>query len=234
MEISRFIENVSACTEQIELDNLLIDEMSRAGVSAFAVQPLPIGVQTELSSCSALISTFPNEAVRLFRLGSRGEDPFFVSTLTMGRPVHYSRLRKNGYLSDIQHELYRSYESEGILDGCAMMIMAKIGVYAYCSVGFSTVRDEIPHFVLRQFNIIFSEYFSRVEEISDSISGELSDREHQILTGISRGFSNAEMAAEYFISTSTIDTYVRRIFEKLGVNNRTEAVLRYFGFTNEK
>lgn len=50
---------------------------------------------------------------------------------------------------------------------------------------------------------------------------QLSDREFQILTLISHGLSNAEIAENLFISNRTVAKHIEHIFEKIGINNRT-------------
>jgi len=55
----------------------------------------------------------------------------------------------------------------------------------------------------------------------------LSERELDVLTGIGKGFSYAEVAEMLKISTNTIRTHVRKIYEKLSVNSRTEALYEY-------
>jgi DNA-binding NarL/FixJ family response regulator len=55
--------------------------------------------------------------------------------------------------------------------------------------------------------------------------GPLSAREIEVLTLIAAGKSNKEIAAQLFISEGTVKTHVLRIHEKLGVNDRTEAVV---------
>lgn len=52
----------------------------------------------------------------------------------------------------------------------------------------------------------------------------LSAREIEILNAISRGFSYAESAAILGISVSTVHTHLKRIYGKLAVHSKTEAV----------
>jgi DNA-binding CsgD family transcriptional regulator len=54
----------------------------------------------------------------------------------------------------------------------------------------------------------------------------LSDREREIMLWVMRGKSNAVIADILGISTSTVDTYMRRIFKKLKVADRTSAAMR--------
>jgi len=51
----------------------------------------------------------------------------------------------------------------------------------------------------------------------------LSNRELQVLRILGRGKSNKVIARELFLSENTIETHLRRIYEKLGTHNRTEA-----------
>ena len=55
---------------------------------------------------------------------------------------------------------------------------------------------------------------------------ELTDSEIRVLRYLPSNLSAPEIAAEIFLSTSTIKTHMRHIYEKLGVHKRTEAVDR--------
>lgn len=55
---------------------------------------------------------------------------------------------------------------------------------------------------------------------------DLSARELEILNWIARGKSNSVIAEIVGISSNTVDTYLRRIFEKLGVTDRTSAAIK--------
>ncbi|MGW6500407.1 response regulator [Nonomuraea angiospora] len=56
----------------------------------------------------------------------------------------------------------------------------------------------------------------------------LSEREVQVVRLVARGHSNQQIADELFLSVETVRTYLRRMFAKLGVNDRTHlAVLAH-------
>jgi DNA-binding NarL/FixJ family response regulator len=57
-----------------------------------------------------------------------------------------------------------------------------------------------------------------------SLSG-LTPREREILTLVGTGLSNPQIAAELFISENTVKTHVARVFDKLGVHERVQAVI---------
>ncbi len=54
---------------------------------------------------------------------------------------------------------------------------------------------------------------------------DLSARELEVLAAISKGFSNREIGEALHISEQTVKTHVKKIFDKLGVDDRTEAVM---------
>jgi len=52
----------------------------------------------------------------------------------------------------------------------------------------------------------------------------LTERELQVLTGMSRGRSNAEIGRELYLSEDTVKTHARRLFRKMGAADRAHAV----------
>jgi len=57
---------------------------------------------------------------------------------------------------------------------------------------------------------------------------ELSEREGEILQQLAKGLRYKEIAGQLFISTDTVRSHVRRIYEKLQVHSRTEALNKVF------
>jgi DNA-binding NarL/FixJ family response regulator len=52
----------------------------------------------------------------------------------------------------------------------------------------------------------------------------LTERELQVLTGMARGRSNAEIGRELYLSEDTVKTHARRLFRKVGAADRAQAV----------
>ena len=53
----------------------------------------------------------------------------------------------------------------------------------------------------------------------------ITGRERQVLQLLADGLSNKEIAAQLALSPNTVKTHVARLFEKLRVSRRTEAIL---------
>lgn len=53
---------------------------------------------------------------------------------------------------------------------------------------------------------------------------QLSTREGEVLELICRGMSNLEIADALFVSVNSVKTYVRQIYQKIGVTRRAQAV----------
>jgi DNA-binding NarL/FixJ family response regulator len=74
--------------------------------------------------------------------------------------------------------------------------------------------------------VVASKLLDRFSELSRGTpSGEgLSERELEILQLMAKGAANKEISAQLSIAQSTVKTHIANIFQKLGVNDRTEAV----------
>jgi DNA-binding NarL/FixJ family response regulator len=69
--------------------------------------------------------------------------------------------------------------------------------------------------------------FTRQAAIPPPVESNLSEREQQVLDCLAQGFLYKEIAERLGISYETVHTYIRRIYEKLQVRTRTEAVAKF-------
>lgn len=91
-------------------------------------------------------------------------------------------------------------------------------------------------FSMPAFNGSSKEWPKEVEEravTGDEASGfglcgyrDLSSREEEVLRHVSEGYTDKEIASRIFVSVNTVKTHLRRIYEKLQVKNRAEAVMK--------
>lgn len=69
--------------------------------------------------------------------------------------------------------------------------------------------------------------FSQMHQPSDK-DYNLSEREKEVLQWLVKGYSYKMIAAEMFIAMDTVRSHIKKIYEKLHVNSKSEAVAKAF------
>jgi DNA-binding NarL/FixJ family response regulator len=72
---------------------------------------------------------------------------------------------------------------------------------------------------------VVESFHRKAKTIDKSLN--LSAREEEILVLLSKGYSNKAIADQLKLSVETIYSYLKRVYEKMHVHSRTEAVIRY-------
>lgn len=62
--------------------------------------------------------------------------------------------------------------------------------------------------------------------LPDAGLATLTDREREVAVAVGQGLSNAEIAADLYLSVPTVKAHVSRLFDKLGASNRVQIALR--------
>lgn len=88
--------------------------------------------------------------------------------------------------------------------------------------GGAPMSAEIARRVVQSFN-------QKPVRQNPEIQQKLTPREQEILDLLSQGFLYKEIGAQLNISTETVRRHVHNIYDKLHVNNRTEALIKYAG-----
>lgn len=86
--------------------------------------------------------------------------------------------------------------------------------------GGSPMNPEIARKVIDAFS-------SQPEPKQKSLSLPLTEREFEIVDHLSQGLMYKEIASELGITTGTVKQHIHKIYDKLQVNNRTEAINLY-------
>ena len=124
---------------------------------------------------------------------------------------------------EYQHFI-RVYPTE-VYGGIIALIFTAVGVWA----GLRLTRPkevpvevivvkEVPVEVRVSDSGPFSVNESRLRELG------ITPREHEILGLIAEGLSNREIGERLFVSENTVKTHSSRLFEKMSVNRRVQAV----------
>ena len=89
------------------------------------------------------------------------------------------------------------------------------------NTGGAPMSSSIASQVLKMFSEIHN--FGRKQE-----NYNLSDRENQVLQHLVNGHSYKMIASEMYISIDTVRSHIKKIYEKLHVNSKSEAVAKAF------
>ena len=68
--------------------------------------------------------------------------------------------------------------------------------------------------------------FRETDPVADP-SAKLTEREAEVLSYLTKGYANKEIADRMAITVPTVRTHLRNIYEKLHVRSRTEAAVKY-------
>jgi len=90
--------------------------------------------------------------------------------------------------------------------------------------GGSPLSPIVARKVLRAFQYWTDEGETSVDRASAPLLSELTGREREILEKLIQGFSYRDIGFELGISVNTVNSHLRKIYEKLRVNSRAEAV----------
>jgi DNA-binding CsgD family transcriptional regulator len=111
----------------------------------------------------------------------------------------------------------RAYPGE-IYGGLVALIFTAVGVY----LGLKWTRRQGQVVVVKEVRVRDSGPFVlNVEKLKEL---GITQREHEILGLIAQGLSNREIGEKLFVSENTVKTHSYRLFEKMSVNRRVQAV----------
>ncbi|HYN20702.1 MAG TPA: LuxR C-terminal-related transcriptional regulator [Thermoanaerobaculia bacterium] len=116
---------------------------------------------------------------------------------------------------EYQH-FVRAYPTE-IYGGLVAVIFSAVGIYL--GLRWARAKEVV---VVREVRVPEGGPFvldaGKLKELG------ITQREHEILGLIAEGLSNREIGERLFVSENTVKTHSSRIFDKLGVNRRVQAV----------
>ena len=112
--------------------------------------------------------------------------------------------------------LVRAYPGE-IYGGLVAVIFSAVGIYF--GLQWARAREVV---VVKEVRVREGEPFvldaGKLKELG------ITPREHEILGLIAEGLSNREIGERLFVSENTVKTHSSRLFDKLEVNRRVQAV----------
>ena len=144
-------------------------------------------------------------------------------------PFWWSEVEKMTHLDAAERAYLKAVRAQNFGPGLAIPVFGPNGRHGYYAAGIGHQRPLLDEHEIAELHAACQLAHLR---FCDLIIGSLpehvnlSDRERQILSFVVRGHSNQMIAAKLNISANTVDTYVRRCFDKLDVHDRVTAGLR--------
>ncbi|MBM2576858.1 LuxR family transcriptional regulator [Jannaschia sp. Os4] len=160
-------------------------------------------------------------------------DPITALAAKRSQPFFWSDVDMLTTLTGTEAAFLCELETAELGDGLAMQVYGPNMRSAYVGLGFGPgLRPDLAPagvFELKAAVQIAHLRFCEITEHRTALERDLSPREEEILGWIARGKSNGVIASILGLSRHTVDTLVRRLFDKLGVADRTTAVIRGLG-----
>ena len=156
-------------------------------------------------------------------------DPLPRVAAVISRPFKLSEIDELVELSTDECEYLAELRRFGLGNGVAVPVFGPNLRNALVALGFDHAAPDLDHSDIIELqcaaqiaHLIFCDLRS-----NQVVNGSrLSPRELEILRWIARGKSNSVIADILGISRHTVDTIMRRMFEKLDVHDRTTAAIR--------
>lgn len=154
------------------------------------------------------------------------------AVIARGEPMLWSAIWECTETTPEEREFYAMMVEAGLQDGVALPLYgpnlrnACVGLgHMSGKVDLSRSSIALLHFAAQAAHLRICAMFT--DELS--VDRQLSSREKEILDWVARGKSNSVIAEILEISPGTVDTYMRRIYEKLDVSDRTSAAVKGVG-----
>lgn len=170
----------------------------------------------------------PGFAAEYEKVATQLEDPFPIFARQSAFPVIWADVRKN-ITHTKEHKAYiKALQALLASDGISISVSGPNNRDGYFALGISNKPIDISERNLGRLQLICQaahNCFCALTSENNQNPARLSKRETQTLFWIAKGKSNAVIAEILGISRHTVDTICKRLFRKLGVNDRISAAV---------
>jgi DNA-binding CsgD family transcriptional regulator len=225
--VDEFIRDTLLIKDTGALKKYFVDFAARLGFDLISYHHLTEGFRRVPLEKGFRISRFPEAYIEHYIASRTFEyDPLMEEARRRGLPFKWYEVESRPDLTPKQKDFFAEGRKYGLIDGLVAPVYGRPGDIAYFSLGSSTQVIDLTPAQMLEMQAICQQMHLRYTELSDHAkTPKLSRREVQVLELIAQGKSNTLIGKALGVSPNTIDTLVRRCFEKLGVSSRVEAAL---------
>ncbi|WP_411816613.1 helix-turn-helix transcriptional regulator [Hyphococcus sp. DH-69] len=231
-DIDTFIQDTLYITERTALRRYFIDFMKKYGFDMISYHYVADNFRKIPIETAFPINTLPSWWNETYIESDYFEiDPVAEEARKNPLPFYIPDIAKRSDLTPAQKAFLDDLDTAGIHNSIAVPVYARLGEIAHFCLGKHGAKEvKLSLAELLEIQAICQHMHIRFNEISKKRPApKLSVREVQVLELIARGKSNTAISKDLGVSPNTIDTLVRRCFEKLGVTSRVEAALAGVG-----
>ena len=232
--LEEYIEHTQACTSVDALFRYFDIFVGSYGVDVSSYHIVAENLRAIPIEVGLVRENFPKDWVRQYIEEHYAQiDPVIEQARREARPFHWFDVSKRLSLSAKQKHFLEELREAGLTDGLDVPVFGPKGTMAYFGLGVCGGQLDISEADELELQFACLQTHNRYLELSNAHNEapmkRLSPRESEVLKLVATGLSNNFIADRMNISENTVDTMIRRIFAKLGVNNRISAVLRGIG-----
>ena len=234
LTLEDYINGTQACETERDLFRLFDEFVSAFGITISSYNIIAEHLQAVPAENTLVRETFPRDWVMHYIRKRYWEiDPISDQARRESRPFCPAALIEMRALSARQKQFIFDLEAAGLSRGIAVPVFGPLGTTAYFGLarvheplGLSRAQElQLQYACLQTHN----RYFDLANIDQTTSRKPLSPREQEVLSLVASGLSNASISGRMNITENTVDTLLRRVFVKLGVNNRISAVLTGLG-----
>lgn len=229
-DIGQMLDDISQKNEVIDVLRLIRKICEDLGADRTSYHLTPkLHSQTD-REVHLLASGFSGDWLALYEDPEfREHDPIPDLVMQFGEPITWLDALALRKLTEDEKAYAAALKAHGFEHGIGIPLYGKNMRHAYCSFTFpdpAMLKDSRLVATIAALSRAAHLKICWLIDQAEKDSCQLSDREKQVIRRIGHGLSNKAIADDLEISLSTADTYVKRVFAKLEVNDRIGATIK--------
>ncbi|MBK5910009.1 hypothetical protein CCR85_00680 [Rhodothalassium salexigens] len=228
MDLGDYISAMAQAGDTATLQRVFVSALAREGVDWFAYARSFDPSNPDMNEADYRLGNFPEMwAERYFDAGYDASDPVRLYAFRTAQPFTWGEAEARIGAERPVPPILDEAANVGLSAGATIALFGPGG--RLYSVSFGAAQPGLEReWDLNRLGILAHQLhltYERLTEPDPVASTTLTVREQDVLHWCARGKSNTDISEIMGISPNTVDYYMRRIYNKLGVNSRTPAAL---------